>query len=391
MCLGSFVSGVLGEWYNIWVSYYLKDDLQLTAANGQMLQVLMQLASQLRIVCGLISDRFPLLGSHRHSWYLLASLAAAACQLLLMLSKGGGCDQAPDHTVQFTLLFLLNVFGNVWVYVLTMAIIVSYAKNDPEAGAETLAAMQNGFWAAGMMAGDLTAGRIYAYLGSAKTCFAVNSALYAVIGFMPFLLEDKSAKPGSTVYRIQHAPIQQRMAVIANSVIHCCSPRRRATTAPAVPGARTMVISVVESDSVANPLANPAGSGAVTGADAARVSVAPRETEQEIARLRRENDRLRVAMQQAGQPAQAGGVDSCAEDSVVRVWEDGLSNDNSDSSCLRQCQLIWETLNPWGPTRGMLLRAMVYIVLCIAVIPDYYCKPPHTLQRRVHVCAPRVY
>ena len=306
--IGSFVSGVLGEWYNIWVSYFLKDDLKLTAANGQMLQVLMQLASQLRIVCGLISDRFSILGSHRHSWYLLASLAAAACQLLLLLVKS---DES-DHTVQFMLLFLLNVFGNVWVYVLTMAIIASYAKNDPEAGAETLVAMQNGFWGAGMMVGDFTAGRIYAYFCSARTCFAFNSALYVVIGFMPFLLEDKSAKPGSTVARIQ-----QEMAVIANSVISCCSSRRRATTVPAVAGAA---------------------------------------------------------------PAQAGCVGSSAEGSASTPEDDGAIE--SPDSCWRQCQLIWETLNPYGPTRGMLLRAIVYIVLCIAVIPDFYCKLHcHTLQR----------
>ena len=33
---------------------------------------------------------------------------------------------------------------------------------------------------------------------------------------------------------------------------------------------------------------------------------------------------------------------------------------------------LWETVDPKGPTEGVLLRPVVYIFLCVLCVPDYY-------------------
>ena len=101
--VANFLFGMIAEWYNIFLAYYLKDDLHMSAAMTQTIGATAGLAYQLRPICGLVSDSFPLLGSTRHSWWFFASMVAVLSQSLLLV--------VDDVTLTTALLFAVNFFG----------------------------------------------------------------------------------------------------------------------------------------------------------------------------------------------------------------------------------------------------------------------------------------
>ena len=75
----------------------------MSAAMTQTIGATAGLAYQLRPICGLVSDSFPLLGSTRHSWWFIASMVAVLSQSLLLVVE--------DVTLTTVLLFAVNFFG----------------------------------------------------------------------------------------------------------------------------------------------------------------------------------------------------------------------------------------------------------------------------------------
>lgn len=192
--VANFLFGLLTEWYAIFLAYYLKDDLKMKAAESQAMAATAGLAYQLRPLCGVFSDSFPLLGSTRHSWFFVASMAAAVSQALLL--------SVSDVTVTTILLFLINFFGATWVFVISGAMIAEVARKDPEAGAENLQSVQWGFYSLGMFTGDMSAGPLFEWLCDVRTCFALSMVIYFALAFAPFAVMDQSASDGSTMSKI---------------------------------------------------------------------------------------------------------------------------------------------------------------------------------------------
>jgi len=267
--------------------------LELDAADAQMFTTFTQVAFQMRPLCGIISDLLPLFGSRRHSWYFLSCGIAVLCQFLLMLC------QKQNVNLIVVLLFAINLFGTVWVYVLTTAMIAEQAKKDKVSGAELLMAAQNFWFGVGMMLGDATAGWILEWMCGARYAWAFCMVAYSVLAFTPFLTPDLSAKPGSIVFKIQK--------MVAN-----------------VTGAFKMLCGKSSGTDGTEQLAN----------DSAKLSDAPLE---------------------AGE-----GADPNEPTPILELTGKA------------QMKLMWMTVNPQGPTKGVLLRAVVFIVFCLAALPDYY-------------------
>jgi hypothetical protein len=288
--LANFLFGVLGEWYGIFLSYYLKDDLGYTAAVSQAISATAGLAFQLRPVCGIVSDSFPVLGSTRHSWFFMSAMAAVASQALLLVVN--------NVTLTTVLLFLINFFGGTWVFVISGAMIAEVSRKDPVAGAENLQAVQWGFYALGMFCGDLTAGPLYVALCSARTCFMMSMLVYFALAFAPFTVEDTSATEDSAMSKL--------VSTVRNA-FSCC-PR----------------LTCIEDDD---------DDGLTM--DAARTSATT-----------------------ATEPSDEATAAS--------------SSNQSQGTALDQLRKVWRTVDPKGPTEGILLRPVVYIFLCVSCVPDYY-------------------
>eukprot|EP01050_Picozoa_sp_SAG11_P008437 SAG11_NODE_744_length_7406_cov_2.773231_1_plen_961_part_00 len=304
--VSNFLFGVLGEWYAIFLAAYLKDDLCMDAALAQAISTTAGLAYQLRPLCGTISDSYPLLGSTRHSWFFVTAMLAVVSQGLLLM--------ATDQTVTTILLFLTNVFGGVWLFVISGAMVAEVARKDPKAGAETLQSIQWGFFSLGQLSGDFSAGPIYSAFGSARRCFALSMAVYFLLGFAPFSVHDHSASAGSPMARLQRV-----VNGMASSCLSICRYGRGRARVGDVDSAR---FEVEES--------GPVGVGNVRLTD---------ET-------RDENHRVTASSVEA----------------------DG----SSKRGLLEQMRKIWRTVDPRGPTKGLLLRPALYIIFCVAVVPDYY-------------------
>ena len=80
----NFCFGLVAEWYNLYVAYYFKDDLGMSASMSQTVFATASIALLLRPLCGAISDVYPIAGSSRHSYFLLMSIMAALLQLSML-------------------------------------------------------------------------------------------------------------------------------------------------------------------------------------------------------------------------------------------------------------------------------------------------------------------
>jgi hypothetical protein len=181
-----------------------------------------------------------------------------------------------------------------------------------------------------MMIGDASAGPIYAGLCSARRCFILCSGLYALIGVMPFLVEDKTAKAGSPIMKLQRF-----LDALGRSTCgQCCGVNSHAAR-----------VGPAGAPAAAAAAGEPAEDGGGGGGDSSSVAAA-------------------AAPDDDARAVNGAGADHPTEPEKQAEVLD----------CKVQVKLIWQTIDPTGPTHGIILRAILYIVLCIAIIPDYYCE-----------------
>jgi hypothetical protein len=220
-----FLFGLGQEWFSIFVQSFLKDEVGLDGPSTQSVRETARAAYLLRPLCGVLSDAYPLFGSTRHSWFVLASVAAGLCHLSLLLADGA--------VLITSLLFAIMLFGYTWIYCIQAAQLAQAAKKDPVAGAETLQTVSYAFYAGGSFFGDVSAILVLRTLCSARRALGFAGLLFFVIGLTPFLAEDESAAPGSPVAAIQ--------ASLRNKTRRsgCCRRAREDGPVPGGPGPQT--------------------------------------------------------------------------------------------------------------------------------------------------------
>ena len=95
------------------ILYFIKFVLGMGDAGGQLFDALRQLGWFVKPLWGLISDKVPLLGYHRKSWYVLMALLASASWTLNALLAFAGLEVPLAYLVGFNLAFAAYAFVDV--------------------------------------------------------------------------------------------------------------------------------------------------------------------------------------------------------------------------------------------------------------------------------------
>ena len=73
------------------------------------------------------------------------------------------------------------------------------------------------------------------------------------------------------------------------------------------------------------------------------------------------------------------GATAAAADSAKDGGAEGVAERSAPSAAnfVDQLRRIWRTVDPKGPTKGVLLRPVLFILFCMSCVPDYYCARPN--------------
>jgi hypothetical protein len=112
------------------ILYFIKFTLQMGDAGGQLFDALRQSGWFVKPLWGIISDKIPLWGYHRKSWYILMAFAATVFWLLNTLLSFVGITIPLIYLVTFNLAFATYAF----VDVVCDALMVTYGRQAGRVG-----------------------------------------------------------------------------------------------------------------------------------------------------------------------------------------------------------------------------------------------------------------
>ena len=112
------------------ILYFIKFTLQMGDAGGQLFDALRQSGWFIKPLWGIISDKVPVFGYHRKSWYVLMAFAATVFWLLNALLSFVGTTIPIVYLVTFNLAFATYAF----VDVVCDALMVTYGRKTGRVG-----------------------------------------------------------------------------------------------------------------------------------------------------------------------------------------------------------------------------------------------------------------
>jgi hypothetical protein len=392
IALVNLLYGVTTSWFLYFNTYYLARDLKLNPSQLSSVGGTINLCIIVRPLLGFLSDSVPICGSTRSAYFFIAATGSACCYLALaylepltQLSVGPAV----------TLLCFANILGYAWCGVLLYAIVATEQRREPVNGAAQLNAIQWGFYSGGSLLGDLSEGVVLEAVGRPHHGYWLCFVCWVVMAFCGLLyeegrpyapaapwegssLEDSNAPPpGWEDDGDENSPVRQRRRQQQQTVADVDSDRRRRggggggggaggvgslQQAAALPSSssqrRTDDLKQGLLQSATDEAAAAAAAVAAAAALAAAAAAAEGRTGDDSGdaaslAVLTESERQRQAVGAAG-----GEIDA------------GPSQDRDRVGLKQQMHKLWVTLNPAGPTQGVVLSAVLYIFLTWAVVPD---------------------
>jgi hypothetical protein len=161
-----FVQGT-SSFTEVPILYFIKYVLEMGDAGGQLFDALRQSGWFVKPLWGLISDKVPLFGYHRKSWYVLMAMAATVFWTLNALLALAGVDIPIVYLFSFNLAFATYAF----VDVVCDALMVTWGRDLDRVGnfinfqwAVLGAANAASVFLGGWFQGEIQAGRIEPWL-----------------------------------------------------------------------------------------------------------------------------------------------------------------------------------------------------------------------------------
>ena len=125
-----FVEGTMSL-TEIPILYFIKFTLGMGGAGGQLFDSLRQIGWFIKPVWGYISDKVPIFGYHRKSWYVLMAFLACVFWVINALLSFIGLRVAEVYLLTFNLAFATYAF----VDVVCDALMVTYGRREGKVGA----------------------------------------------------------------------------------------------------------------------------------------------------------------------------------------------------------------------------------------------------------------
>lgn len=298
--------GVTTSWFIYINNYYLSVDCGLSPARTQSAIATMGLCIIVRPILGAVSDSVPILGSKRRAYFLLAGIGSGCCYLALAVLTPRAQISPLSATA---VLCVANVLGYAWCGVILYAIVAEEQRRDPVDGAANLNALQWGCYSTGALLGDLSEGFLLKMAGRPHNCYWMMWLFWSVMAACGLLYEESKQ---STAAVAAHQDGTNKLPHSGAESAACCSTDMLDAT---------VELATLASDRAAD--------------DQPDVEVAELTTEPDLVSERKLH--------------------------AIVVEEAGFEV---------QMKKLYVALDPNGPTEGVILRAVLYIFLTWALVPD---------------------
>ena len=184
IALVNLMYGITTSWFLYFNTYYLSKGLELTPSQLSEVGGTINLCIIVRPLLGFLSDSVPIYGSTRTAYFFIAATGSAGCYLALAI-----LEPLVDISVNsaVALLCVANILGYAWCGVLLYAIVATEQRREPLNGAAQLNAIQWGFYSGGSLLGDLSEGIVLEAITKPHNGYwlcAVCWLIMAVCGFL---------------------------------------------------------------------------------------------------------------------------------------------------------------------------------------------------------------